>query len=57
MIDNVTLGNYQLFTSIFILKLGTRYSNRLRTGTLKNIHIHIINVQVKFFTSVSFNSK
>ena len=44
MIDDITLGKCQLYTSIFTLKLGTEYSNRILTGTFMKIHIHLINV-------------
>ena len=44
VIDDVTSGKYQLYTSVFTLNLGTEYINRIRKGTLTNIHIHIINM-------------
>ena len=46
MIDDITLGKYQLFPSVFTLKLGGKYSNQVFTGTLTDIHIHLINVNL-----------
>ena len=56
MIDNITLGKYKLHTYVFTLNIGTKYSNRICMGTLTSIHIHIINMHVKFFMTVSFSS-
>ena len=33
MVDDVTLGKYQLYTSIFVLNPGTKNYNRILTGT------------------------
>ena len=32
IIGEVTLENYQLYTYVFTLNLGTRYSNRIHMG-------------------------
>ena len=56
MIDDVTLVKYQLHTSVFILNLGTKCGNWIRTDLLMNIDIHIINVRVKFFMTMPFSS-
>ena len=42
MIDDITLRNYQLHNYVSILKIGTRYSNRIRMGILTWIHIHLL---------------
>ena len=52
MIDDITFGKYQLHTSIFILKLGTKYGNQIHMGKLTKIFIHIINVHMKFFIMI-----
>ena len=56
MIDNVTLRNYQLHISVFILKLGENYGNQIFMGKLTKIRIYLINMHVKFFMTISFSS-
>ena len=41
MIDDFTLRNYQFYTSLFTLNIGTKDYNRIHTSTLTNIHPHL----------------
>ena len=44
MIEEISLGKYLLYNSVITLNIGTNYTNKMRTGTLTKIRIHLINV-------------
>ena len=54
MIDDITLVNYQLYISPFILNLGTNCSNQIHMGSLTKIHIHLITCHEAFYYDAIF---
>ena len=49
MIDDFTLGKYQLYNYVFTLKIEKKYINHTCTRKWTNIHIHLINGHMNFF--------